>query len=64
MQLLSSLSICVGCSSQQGKLKNLQNEYAEFKEIITKSKTPNGRTCIAAGNIAAGSDEVVHGYDY
>ena len=31
---------CVGCSSQQANLKNLQNEYDERKEIITKSKTP------------------------
>jgi len=30
---------CVGCSSQQAKLKNLQNEYYEFKEIVTKSKS-------------------------
>jgi len=26
------------CSSQQAKLKNLQNEYDEFKEIVGKSK--------------------------
>ena len=31
---------CVGCSSQQAKLKNLQNEYGEHKTIVIKSKTP------------------------
>ena len=40
MQLLSSLSLCVCCSSQKAKLKNLQNEYDAFKEIVTKSKSP------------------------
>jgi len=30
---------CVCCNSQPAKLKNLQNEYDEFKEIVIKSKT-------------------------
>jgi len=31
---------CVGWNAQQAKLKHLQNEYDEFKEIVTKPKTP------------------------
>ena len=32
---------CVSCRPQQAKLKNVHNEYEEFKEIVTKSKTQN-----------------------